>query len=394
MRKFALLAAVFIGGCTSINPSNKAAVIYNNAFARGRDEIMVVNILRASQFQPLQFSAFSNVTGPLKYGASISIPFTNIIAGGDDSISPTLGFTNRNPSVQLIPLGSQQFISGISRRLEPIRIYDLITQGWPQDIVLQLAIGGVVCPSGRIIANNGDDKKIDDVFAGALKESSFSLDKPSEKLLAELTMSQKDALTFVKDGVGDGRAVKIVDVRQGKNPQATLKLYELGKSNINGIKADQICARAEDIPSLNGEGGTGAIKAVLASKQESQVILRSVQGIFLYLGGLHRRNESERINGCDGDAGYGAEAIVKPLFLIRKACPGKATAQHTLVRTSFHDQNYYVPLPYQRTEGMGMLPDDRTTQVLALLTNLLDLETNDALLKGSGPLITVGGSNP
>lgn len=110
-----MAVCVTLAGCASVQPTNRAAVAYNRDFAKARDETILLNVLRASASQPLQFSTISNVSGGVHTGITLGVPFTNLLAGGKDAISPEIELTARNPTVQITPLErfrvalSQQF---------------------------------------------------------------------------------------------------------------------------------------------------------------------------------------------------------------------------------------------------------------------------------------------
>lgn len=373
-----ILLPVFIfgSGCSSINPSNKASVSYNNAFAKARDEVTIINILRASQRQPLQFSTISNVTGGVKYGAKLQIPFTNVIAGGEDSISPAFEFTNRNPAITIIPLATEKFVQGISRRLDPSMPYELVAQGWPRDIVLRLSIGGVICGSGdarRIHLNLGHDRQIDQIFASAIKDMKDFSVSAGEEQFATLTLTHKDALAFLKDGVGAGRSIAAVTSVAGDPTLMELQVVRSTRSEIKGIKVGQLCENLSQQPE---KSDFAPLKA--NANESTELLLRSVQGMYIYLGNVQRRLADT--NGDCSTAQDGNGEIIR----IRKLCAGDALPAHTLVETRFFGDRYFVA----NSPSAGG-SQDPTSQVMALLTNLLDYQTNDALVKGATPLVSV-----
>ena len=75
--KFAIVIAVFtsLEACAATTPTSKVAVDYDRIFAKAQNEVLVTNILRASEREPLQFSTMGSVTGGVRNtGAMIFDP--------------------------------------------------------------------------------------------------------------------------------------------------------------------------------------------------------------------------------------------------------------------------------------------------------------------------------
>lgn len=377
-----IAACMMLSACSSIQPSDKAAVDYNRAFARARDEVHVLNVLRASQQQPLQFSTISTVHGAVKSGASIKLPFTNIIAGGADSISPELTITNRNPLVTILPLASKEFVLGVSQPIAPSTIDHLLNQGWKREVVLPLVIRGVVC-GNRVFINEGEDKDLDaafgDVFRAAENFGVSEMGANEDKPVATLRMQGKDAMTFIKDGVGTGREIRSVSAVKDDPAQVELAVHKTKKVAFVGLKLDTICTtKAATLTSENAETNiTGYFPA-----GQNGVITRSVQNIFRYLGNLHRHNLAAQLESCSLPEG-GEDVPKAGLFILRHNCEATSAPPYSVVSTTFQDRIFYVP-PIRRTN-----PGDNTLEALSVLSQLIDLQTNEASLRTSTPFVAI-----
>ncbi|MET0180142.1 MAG: hypothetical protein ABW194_06620 [Novosphingobium sp.] len=372
--------AVLAGACQTVQSTDKAAVEYNRAFAKARDEITLLNVLRASAREPLQFSTISSVQGAVRAGASIRIPFINILAGGRDAISPELSFSARNPTVSIAPLATRDFIQGISRPLSASVIDDLLVQGWPLDVVLGLTVGGAICPDGQPRLNFGVDPDQDRRFLRAFRTvSDFGFDQAAAKPFAELRMSSKDALAALREGAGEQRrVVSLTPLPPGPNgsADALVKLVTPGAARIKGIDFREVCASGP------GDAGPAPDKARLPSTGEWQggVLIRSVFGIFQYLGKVHAADLRRQLARCREGAGEPGEP---PLFRIDVSCGGRTASRHAVVATEFQGRRFVIPAAGQRPA------QDRTLETLSLLTYLVDLQTSETAARSSVPFIAI-----
>jgi hypothetical protein len=394
------LSCLLLGACSAIQPAEKAAIDYNRSFAKARDEVLVLNVLRASERQPLQFSTISGVSGGIKSGASLTLPFTNLIGGapaaegGGFALSPSLEVTNRNPAVSIVPLSSKEFVQGMTRPISIFLIDHLLAQGWPSEVVLSLTIGGVVCPGGRVVLNRGGDVYVDrlfiETFSGA---TGFSVD--DAPTFATLTMTDQEAMSFIKDGAGANHEIKEVTPlsRKGKDgPETEVEVVTPGRSNVIGLDVTAICddpnvisstaAVASNQPGFvqTGEGDKSE-DGPESEDQSKGVLMRSVQAIFNYLGQVHRLNLKRQPGPCLGDAPPETPQTI--LFNLRLSCTRNTVPVHTVVETSFLGRHYYIP----RFDPLN--EDDRTLDTLSLLSNLIDLQTSEATLRASTPTIAI-----
>ncbi|MET0374569.1 MAG: hypothetical protein ABW128_09965 [Rhizorhabdus sp.] len=377
LRMLLTLGLTGLTGCQTVQSTDKAAVEYNRAFARARDEITLINVLRAAERQPLQFSTISSVQGGVRSGASIRVPFINILAGGRDAVSPEISLSARNPTVSIAPLATRDFIQGISRPLSPSVIDDLLVQGWPLDVVLGLTVGGAICPDGQARLNFGGDPEQDRRFLRAFRTvSDFGFDQAAAKPFAELRMSAKDALAVVRDGVGEQRRVVSltpVPAGPGGSAEAVVTLVTPGAARIKGIDFREVCA--SDARSADPAPDKARLPSV--GEWQGGVLIRSVFGIFQYLGKAHAADLRDR---CGGRPLPASDA---PLFRIEVRCAGQSAPRHPVVTTEFQGRRYAIPRIGERP------PHDRTLETLSLLTYLVDLQTSETAVKSSVPFVAI-----
>lgn len=371
---FALGAATLAGACQTIQSTNDAAVDYNRAFARARDEITVLNVLRASQRQPLQFSTVSSVQGAVRSGASVRVPFINLIDGGPNVISPEVTLSARNPTVSIAPLATREFILGLSRPLSPGVIDDLLVQGWPIDVVLGLTIGGVVCANGTSRLNSGEDQSVDQLFLSAFRNiSDFGFAMSETRPDVQLRMSGKEALAALREGAGEQRRIASV-VQPPGSDEAIVQLVTPGQPSIRGIDFRAICGSGTAIDQHAPDKAQ-----VPAAGRQGGVVMRSVFGIFHYLGKAQAAIIHRQLAACGAPDPPGFQR----LFYLEVACATRPAPLRPLVSTRFDGRRYVL------RRGEEAPASDRTLETLSLLTYLVDLQTSETAVKASIPFIAI-----
>lgn len=374
---------LLLSACAMTGPAHKVAVDYNRSFAHARDEVLLLNVLRASAREPLQFSTMGTVTGGVRTGSTISIPFTNIIAGGKDAISPTIGFTDRNPSVTVVPLSNKEFTSGM---LQPISLGTLdyfLSQGWGRELILPLVIGGVVCTNGKVIINRGQNAEFTrKVMAAAHAAEDFSIDQ-TDPATFTLRMSPKDALGFLKDGVGKGRS--ITSIEELKSGEARIAVEQGSRAQVTGLVIPGLCPAlaAGEVNKGSQIEGQSLISAASNSGNHSAFVLRSIASIIYFLGEIHKANMDEGLGRCGEVPGRStASSAQARLFHLWVDCTGGAQRHNSVVDTSFRGRRYYIP-------AQTYDPHTRTLDTLSLLSELIALQTSETVIEGASPIIAV-----
>jgi hypothetical protein len=365
-----------------VRSTEKSAVDINRSFAHARDEITVLNVLRAAERQPLQFSTISSVQGSLRADSTLRIPFVNIIAGGTDAISPELTFSSRGPTVSITPLATKEFVQGMARPLSPTVISDLLAQGWSREVVLSLVIGGVICSDGSVRINGGGDPSQDRNFLAAMRNATgFTVQPKPPARFARLVMSSRDALTFLAQGVGEGRRIQSITPLPPKpdgSSDAAVEIVYPSQIELAGIDFSAICA----VPTAANEPSAAVARSpdLVVPAGINGVLMRSVFGIFQYLGKAHAANPLQHSADCR-QAPSGSRTGPR-LFDLRQSC-GPLRSGRAVVDTEFHGRHFSIE-PAAASD-----PDDHTLDTLSLLTLLVDLQTSEAAVKSSLPFVAI-----
>ncbi|HEU0100407.1 MAG TPA: hypothetical protein VFQ67_16735 [Allosphingosinicella sp.] len=399
------------------------AIDYNRDFAKSRNEMLLLNVLRAAAREPLQFSTMGTVTGAVGNGGELTLPFNNLIGAGAGVVSPSLKITDAvNPSVTITPLASKEFATGILSPIRPETIQLFLHNGWDAEFLLPLVVGAVVCPSGRVLLNSGeyltpDGKRPTDLHL-AFKEffrdfaPKFAVSgKPQDRTLVLL---DKEVLDALKNGLGPNLVVKAVAPQGDGSGKSVVTITDTSIPAVSGESKpfELLCARGlaarsalnadrkeQGLPVLPDiqldeeqvEAITGSEKVRLASdlpltkgKTEPYLVFRSVGSVIQYLG------ESHRVRYRQGASGqlltyYNREHDHQILFKIDWGLEDDPD----VVSTTFQGTTFRIPrLDLRRGEEEGRMKD-RTLKALSFLDQLIALQTSESVIRGTQPILTI-----
>jgi hypothetical protein len=146
-----LLAALTgVGGCAFSRPIAMDAVAYNEDLATAQNEVLLLNIARASLKHPLFFSSVNSISRSLtsKVGGPVEIPFGN--AAQQLNVSKIGAEIGGGPTATIGILDSEKFMRGITKPIDPETFAYYWNQGWPREILLELFVRRVEI-NGRVL---------------------------------------------------------------------------------------------------------------------------------------------------------------------------------------------------------------------------------------------------
>ncbi len=405
--KFAIVIAVFtsLEACAATTPTSKVAVDYNRIFAKAQNEVLVTNILRASEREPLQFSTMGSVTGGVRNTGAIDLTIPSLIGRGATILSPDISVNEGiNPNVSIVPLSSKEFTEGILRPVSADEINYFINQSWDPELILELVVGGIVCPDGNVVFNRGvpgaggEYDAFAKMFANADRFPIQPVSKPSIKILR---MSASEAISVMKDGVGNGRTVESIDpvIEKGKNTGSVdVTIASIGTEAFHGIRTLGVCSRVRNDRGERPLAPTQGIVRItpIDGEEQGKVILRSVESIIYFLGETQRWRWG---NGplCDGtekqpwpyysrfrEIGGVRREEQLGLLSIDRVCAGRPVPSRTFVQTHFNDADYYL----LRQSDAGN--SDRSLSTMSFLAELIALQTSESTITAGSPIIAIG----
>lgn len=357
--------ALLLSGCMSMQtPMTDFATDYNRVIADTRNEMVLLNILRAQHREPTHYSSISGIEGAISISADARIGYEYAADGvaatpsGETTAAAASLNLASEPSFTIVPLSSEEFVRGVLAPINSSTIALLLSQGWREYILGPLLIERVTCgtteirnhPEALAAGNLGYDlEDFADIgfgFARGNPPTPYRLVMGDAELGAMLlgeNASRYRITARPAPDTPDGSRSEVTIVPNAPTQQMTARLPE---------KLQRLCNR-DATAAIAGEEGDDA-GAILH--------LRSAEGIIYYLGELLRSGHSTRITGGPGESD-------RYLFRL-DAGSGPAS-----VAVEYRGRRYGI------AEQDGRSPN-RALQVISLINQLLALQTsNEALAR-------------
>lgn len=419
----ALLCAA-LAACSFDERIADHAVKYNKTVEETRNSLLLLNILRAKNRQPMHFTALTKVLGRLTLQSSgslgLDIPF-----GGDAAstfpLSPSLTLTQTSsPSFDVVSLDSQEFMKGILSPIDKSIFKFYLDQRWPPEVLLHLFIHKVEQTEMVPTPINSPppvrtpdeeesptDKEKEDAFRNFQKwieevrsEIRFGTKKTGRAIGPKFQLTEQSVLEHLVEAEKAGLRL----VGTGKKEPADYQLCKI-------VSAPVLCVGEcpDSDPEGDCRGDTGkepatseyllvkkAKKAKEAEKPEQTAHLRSVQGILYYLGEVLRyqeksnnnivvkcKDKARKVIDCSKDKEVNEKTVLFDLTT------KKEEADTPIIGVEYNGQWYYVP----KDKKVGEIEvNSRTKTVLALVSQLLGLHKSSKELPTTTAVETVGGS--
>ncbi|WP_043363601.1 hypothetical protein [Belnapia sp. F-4-1] len=392
------LAACSLGGSIAEN-----SIAYNGTMQVATDTLLVVNVLRARDQAPLHFSTIGAIHGAF----TLSAGFGYELSHSAGLAQPAL-LASTNPSFDIGPLDRQEFARGLLRPIDPVLLRLLSDQGLPDQILLYLLVSKFdEGPGGRIIANDPARRQaLDPQTEAACTEAGMEARPPCDPFEAmvdrltrfgrlrfngytrliplgpplsraeatapdRLSMLKEPGITLRRDGEGwqlyraVNQLVICVPGRPGSSPPFTALALDNEPPQISPITQEGDPCNADEV-------ADHAIHAGRAAPQGLAWYLRSVDEILHYLGAVQRREEEGIAYRVSIPRPDGGQARPR-LFRLWQQPPARPR-----LAADYRGARWYVA-PQDEAE-------DQTLRVLALTTQLLNLQKSAGEIPSSGTL--------
>ncbi len=150
----ALAASLLISGCAGVDHFAGRVVTYNDQMQDTRAKLILANILRSGNGEPLQFSDVSTVSGQGSAQGSLGtvLPFFGPKGSAGTrlfQLNPAFQF-NGGPTVGVANLNTQEFFNGITTPLTMDQVAAYVSNGQSRLSVLLLTVAAVDYDLGGI----------------------------------------------------------------------------------------------------------------------------------------------------------------------------------------------------------------------------------------------------
>lgn len=318
-----------LSGCATFQKERLAnsSTDYNLVVEKVQNEMLLLNIVRASKRRPMYFTSFNQLSGSMEYTfqtGSITIPFGKIGAGLDGaySVAPSVSYSTK-PSFIVNILDTKEFIAAIMSPVTLDKVYYYLKGGWHKEELWHILIKRIETPTekGWKIYNNfpGDKKTFEEEFQPKLRE-------------------------FLK---------------------CELEEKETSKENKKESEYYFVCDGKE--LSISGPDTSGSYLLQKEGTNLYKIHLRSPEAMLYYLGQILRAEA--QINFVPKIMLEKCESPVS-LFIARKA---NDNDKAPIVSVDYEGTKYIIPGDVL-TESDVKCPSDNSLHVLSLISQLISLQ--------------------
>jgi hypothetical protein len=169
-RVLAATAALSLGGCSDMVDFSSWSSGYDKAIERSHNENMLLNMVRASQNQPLHFTTVAVVRGNGQISPSFNIlgtlpfrRFTDFARNGAElsSVGPSLSVSG-GFNFDMASLDNAEFIAGLLTPIRPATVNYYVGQGIPRELLFNLLIERIsITDAGRTDIFHNDPARPD-----------------------------------------------------------------------------------------------------------------------------------------------------------------------------------------------------------------------------------------
>jgi hypothetical protein len=324
-----LIVSLLLGGCGVLDRYEARLDAMNRSMDRARNEMLLLNVLRAGQSHPMTFLAITNLSAQQGVDAALAAPTVSLgptlvlerlIFGGNDVAARAAG------SIAAIPLESREFYQGLLQPIPLPAAQFLMRQGYPRQVLFRVLIESIR-------------------LRGATREVMLWND-PTDEVYPRFEAYLQAAISagLSLEVMPEGRVRACFD--RGLAPQQRPGLGPVcgagGADGLRGLPGD--------------ETGGGSV----------EVTLRSTFGVFRYLGRLAEPETGARVRLTAARVGGISLAGDTRLFpILREPPPGGCVAA-----ARFLDETYCIAA---RGAEQGPLILQLLAQLLALNVSVRDL---------------------
>lgn len=390
-----LMMTSMLAACSHAGAITTLSGDYNKAFADVRNQLILLNVIRSSAREPLQFSSLGEILATVHRSAGVDTALNNLIVGSTAAINHSVSLEARNePVIRIAPMSDKDFIGGILKATKPETLKEFIDQGWDPEFLLPLIVAGYQCPGGTYQVNSGKPgagEAVRTALAGAAGGMRF-VERTTPGKPVKLVVSDEKALEMIRSGVAGGYKVESVlpSVEAGMSEvrlaaparsdlQVMLRLCP-GTSTSVGTKGLQPTVMRFGDETDNADELVD--KNAPDDPKQAYLKLRSIEGIMYFLGESYRPCYLDPRTPGDCALTYYKDGATRYLFRLSRGVPQPGGAA---VETQFYGTHYWV----SRLDPGDV---DRTVKTFSFIDQLFALQVEPNALPPTPAVLSIGGN--
>jgi hypothetical protein len=366
--------AVLLSGCIAFGTIDKRATALNESAGTAQNRAILLNLVRASRFEPLYFLAMTQLNGSATADLKLGLPELTVgprqaatqkdyILGGTANNDSNVLDNSTVTSFQESVLGSKDFYAGLLAPLDLRDVDLLLHQGFSRELIFDLVIQKATITvhtddrgdgDPTVVYNDPSDAKRYAVFQGYIREAMVhglttqSFEAPDDSADTDDTSA----------GAGQHHKPKLTEHAELCYDRALASVA----AREDFHKGAKLCG--VDAPAVRASGeATDLMVDLHGQKLTIDVTTRSIYGIFAYLGAMIAQDDASRVSLHAYPELLSETTVEAPLLVVNRA--GGIGDQGCFVGLGYEGQHYCVP-----QEGA-----DNTKKIFNILNALLALKT-------------------
>jgi hypothetical protein len=252
-------------GCLSPMALDHAVIEYDKATTDILSKLILLNIARSHQHQPMHFTGVSNIAATFNF--QFNAGATPALTGENGSLmTPVFGGTiSENPTISIVPIEGEEFTRRLLTPFQENKLTMLLRQGADVDLILRLLAGELRLNGGKhhgIFINQPSDAKGYRMFRQAVLHMSSIQDR--NKLFVEPLMFEQHWTLPAESLTAEQMAALQKDFKidyQAQTKQVTLSKRVTGRIVLTNY--DPATLSNEDRILLHEEADQGADNDVM-----------------------------------------------------------------------------------------------------------------------------------
>jgi hypothetical protein len=366
---------------------------YNVVVEKAQNDMILINIVRASKRYPMYFTNFKQLRGSMSYNfstGSLTVPFGKFGLGGPGettsyALAPSISYST-NPSFDLNVLDDKEFLQGMttSVSLEMVDFY--LKQGWPDLMLWNLFIDSIETTDEGKFRNYPLDEnefhKFQDKLAKMLTQEQCRID--SHETFDVIGPEIKENALSVERLIDIGKAgLKLAPV---KNEKGTVVAYQLRTQARKKYRLS--CEANKSSYLLNSKEGEPA-----DSRMQGTIYLRSPEAMLYYLGEIMRAEEKGFVPRMDISSTYCNNKPV-PLFLAAKKDKESsvweiAEKENAYVSVDYDGDKYEIPR-WKEADPKDECLADRSMHVMSFISLIVATQRLKENVPATGVVSVIG----
>ncbi len=387
--------------CATLVDFSSWHVGYNNSVERARNQLMLLNIVRASENMPLLFTGVQVVRGNGQntvgggVGGTWSATDAGAIGGTSvtNALAPSVNFAVTSGfNFDVVVLDSAEFLQGLLTPISVLTFDHYARMGIPEELLVHLLVQNITFTADgqpTVTYHNEPLSRDYKLFRGIVAslidqgittEVGSSASESIGPLLTDADLKAGGATEFAKTLPGLFLAKVPGGYRFFRPGGSIANFCFMGPENgQTAVPQESLCAQSPVRKTGRTKAGTESIdKSVLRTANAAMSVqMRTTSGVFNYLGNLARHQAeygADILTLSSPEAmAYQSQSLGRSMFHVLKNQPG----QYDIASVEYRGTVYSLPL-----KGEGY-----SATVLLVLTQLFSLSKSVNSIPSTGTVI-------